>query len=402
MPATLSPREFVDKWRYSTRTERSASQEHFLDLCRMVGHPSPAEADPTGEWFTFEAGANKALGGEGFADVWKKGFFALEYKGPARRPEPCLWPAAQLCALAGQPAAAACLGHAGDRGPHQLTNTAKGDFILTLDDLLTPRGWIGCGRCSTTRSGCARAPPCRSPRMRPRALRSWRPCCGATARRPRPSPFLIRLLFACSPRTSPCCPSACSPPWCGGRCTRRRGSASNWRGCSSPCRRAALPLLIPHVDGRLFEDAVLPAGCGRDARPLGGVRAGLGQHRALGAGHALERSLDPDKRSQLGARYQPRGHHPDRGPGADGAAAPRWAVVRQRAGRDRPKRDQATGARAPTARPSWMPCWPGSPGAGRRARVDRLRLGQLSYVSLRLLLDLWQRCRRPFGWAPPG
>ncbi len=63
------PREFVDRWRFNTRTEHSASQEHLSDLCRVVGHPSPAEADPTGEWFTFEAGANKALGGDGFADV---------------------------------------------------------------------------------------------------------------------------------------------------------------------------------------------------------------------------------------------------------------------------------------------------------------------------------------------
>jgi hypothetical protein len=31
-------------------SERSAAQQHFLDLCELVGHPKPAEADPTGEW----------------------------------------------------------------------------------------------------------------------------------------------------------------------------------------------------------------------------------------------------------------------------------------------------------------------------------------------------------------
>ena len=61
--------------------ERSAAQEHFLDLCRMLGHPTPAEADPTGETFCFEKGAEKHGGGDGFADVWKKDFFGLEYKG---------------------------------------------------------------------------------------------------------------------------------------------------------------------------------------------------------------------------------------------------------------------------------------------------------------------------------
>jgi len=39
--------EFIAKWRKVDLKERSASQEHFLDLCRVVGHPTPAEADPT-------------------------------------------------------------------------------------------------------------------------------------------------------------------------------------------------------------------------------------------------------------------------------------------------------------------------------------------------------------------
>ncbi len=32
---------FVDKWRKNLRTERSASQEHFLDLCEVLKHPKP-------------------------------------------------------------------------------------------------------------------------------------------------------------------------------------------------------------------------------------------------------------------------------------------------------------------------------------------------------------------------
>jgi hypothetical protein len=78
--STLSPQEFVTKWRKTELKERSAAQEHFIDLCRMLGHPTPAEADPEGKWFTFEAGATKQRGGEGWADVWKKGFFAWEYE----------------------------------------------------------------------------------------------------------------------------------------------------------------------------------------------------------------------------------------------------------------------------------------------------------------------------------
>jgi hypothetical protein len=79
--SNLSPQEFVHKWRYATLKEKSAAQEHFIDICRLIGHPTPAEADPTGQAFTFEAGAGKQAGGQGWADVWKKVFFAWEYKG---------------------------------------------------------------------------------------------------------------------------------------------------------------------------------------------------------------------------------------------------------------------------------------------------------------------------------
>jgi hypothetical protein len=73
--------DFIAKWRQHELKERSAAQEHFIDLCRLVGHPTPAQADPEGRCFTFERGAAKATGGEGWADVWKKNFFGWEYKG---------------------------------------------------------------------------------------------------------------------------------------------------------------------------------------------------------------------------------------------------------------------------------------------------------------------------------
>ena len=59
MLPSLSPQEFVAKWRKTELKERSAAQEHFIDLCHLVGHPTPVEADPTGQTFTFEAGVSK-------------------------------------------------------------------------------------------------------------------------------------------------------------------------------------------------------------------------------------------------------------------------------------------------------------------------------------------------------
>ena len=77
----MTPDEFVKKWKAVELKERSAAQSHFNDLCRMLEEPGPTDADPTGEWYCFERGATKSTGGEGWADVWKRGYFGWEYKG---------------------------------------------------------------------------------------------------------------------------------------------------------------------------------------------------------------------------------------------------------------------------------------------------------------------------------
>ena len=81
MQNSTEPSAFIAKWRASELKERSAAQEHFIDLCRLLGEPTPAEADPTGDRYCFERGARKDIGGEGWADVWKRHCFAWEYKG---------------------------------------------------------------------------------------------------------------------------------------------------------------------------------------------------------------------------------------------------------------------------------------------------------------------------------
>jgi hypothetical protein len=77
----MTPQEFIHKWRPSQLRERQASQEHFLDLCHLLGEPTPAEADSKGDSYCFDYGASKTGGEDGFADVWKKGYFGWEYKG---------------------------------------------------------------------------------------------------------------------------------------------------------------------------------------------------------------------------------------------------------------------------------------------------------------------------------
>src|SRR4030042_187429 len=76
----ISPSAFVQKWAASRGAERATAQEHFIDLCRLLDEQTPNEADPSGDFYAFEKGA-RTLDGDGFADVWLKGYFAWEYKG---------------------------------------------------------------------------------------------------------------------------------------------------------------------------------------------------------------------------------------------------------------------------------------------------------------------------------
>ncbi|MXO63456.1 class I SAM-dependent DNA methyltransferase, partial [Qipengyuania oceanensis] len=77
----MTPAEFISKWCAVDLKERTASQSHFNDICRLLDIEDPITADPKGDWFTFEKGASKTGGGEGWADVWRKECFAWEYKG---------------------------------------------------------------------------------------------------------------------------------------------------------------------------------------------------------------------------------------------------------------------------------------------------------------------------------
>ena len=85
----MTPHDFIAKWRNVELKERSASQAHFLDLCRLLDLDDPVTADPKGDWFTFEKGATKSSGGEGWADVWRRGCFAMSRQPSSKTPCAC-------------------------------------------------------------------------------------------------------------------------------------------------------------------------------------------------------------------------------------------------------------------------------------------------------------------------
>ena len=45
--------------------ERAGSQTHFNDLCALLNEPTPIDADPKGEWYTFDRGVRKTGGEKG-------------------------------------------------------------------------------------------------------------------------------------------------------------------------------------------------------------------------------------------------------------------------------------------------------------------------------------------------
>jgi type II restriction/modification system DNA methylase subunit YeeA len=91
----MTAAEFKKKWSRYHGKETSAYQSHFDDLCRLLGQPTPNEADPSGtdffcfqkrvvkdaELFDAETSDASEPTERGFADVWKKDCFGWEYKG---------------------------------------------------------------------------------------------------------------------------------------------------------------------------------------------------------------------------------------------------------------------------------------------------------------------------------
>lgn len=79
---TMTPQQFIAKWQGSTLNERQSYQAHFADLCALVGAATPTPA--SAEHYCYERGVTKTGSKHGWADVWKRGHFAIEYKAPDR------------------------------------------------------------------------------------------------------------------------------------------------------------------------------------------------------------------------------------------------------------------------------------------------------------------------------
>ncbi|MHB0868238.1 MAG: class I SAM-dependent DNA methyltransferase [Chloroflexota bacterium] len=318
MPPLALP-TFIARWQKSTLTERSAAQSHFIDLCRLLKEPTPTEADQAGDFYTFEKGVTKTSGGDGFADVWMKDRFAWEYKGKHKNLD-AAYRQLQLYRddLENPKLLVACDFNRFEIHTNfndtpsrtyrfDLSDLAKGSLVV--GSTLTPLDML---RAVFTNPDFLRPDRTTSQvteevaaqfALLADSLRSYGVHAGAAAR------FLMKLLFCLFAQDVELLPAHLFTQLVERTHTRAKdftarlqdlfasmstGGSFGWED-------------IPHFDGGLFADnEVLDlASDDMDRLSLACRMDWAGVEPAI-FGTLFERSLDPDKRSQLGAHYTSR------------------------------------------------------------------------------------------------
>jgi len=409
--------EFVQKWTASTRTERAASQEHFIDLCRLLNQQTPNEADPVGDWYAFEKGTPTVGGGSGFADVWQRDHFAWEYKG---KHKDLVTAYSQLLNyredLENPPLLVVC-----DLDRFEVhtnfTNTTKAVYAFDLADLAAQ---VPTPTCPIAPLDVLRALFVDPERLRPQqtpaqvteqAAEEFAKL--ATSLRQRGADpevaahFLMRLLFCMFAQDIGLLPSPA--PNASVQSTRPRHLFTDLvdHTVHRPAEFAKrLRMLfsqmatggyfgvddIPHFNGGLFADDLVLDLSAADLRVLArAAQLDWANVEPAIFGTLFERSLDPSKRAQIGAHYTSRDDillviEPV-------LMAPlrrRWAEVQLQAQALIAQRDPARGKARDTHQATLQRLLAGFAGelAGVRVLDPACGSGNFLYVALKRLLDL--------------
>jgi hypothetical protein len=307
-PPSITPQDFVAKWSKSELRERQASQEHFIDLCRMLGHETPAECDAKGTSFAFEAGAEKTGGKQGWADVWKRGFFAWEYKGKHKDLDAAYRQLLQYRESLENPPLLVVSDMERIIIHTNFTNTVKQVLALEFDDLLRPEGRKHLHSVFFEPGAFEKG---KSVEQATEVAATKFAALAELLRERDVDPhkaahFLIRLLFCLFAEDIGLLPKDLFTHLA-------RNTRNNPAAFEGQLRQLFLAMSeggwfgtteIPWFNGRLFNNAqVLPLS--REAievlSELGALDWSAVEPSILGT--LFERSLDPAKRSQLGAHY---------------------------------------------------------------------------------------------------
>jgi len=317
---SLSLIEFVERWKASELSERQGAQSHFIDLCDVLGQPHPAAADQIGESFLFEKPVSTIDDGKGFADVWKRGFFGWEYKGKHKDLAAAY---RQLLRyredLENPPLLIVC-----DQDRFEVhtnfTGTRVQVYAFTLDNLLSSLPTANCAlpplevlRAAFTNPDLLR-PEAASTRVTEQVAADFAKLADSLEWRgiqpERAAHFLMRLLFCLFADSIGLLPDHLFRQMIG----RDRGNPANFTRklrelftAMSTAGSTFGPYDIHYFNGGLFADDEAFELSSADMTVLRSAAAlDWSQVEPAIFGTLFERSLNPGKRSQLGAHYTSR------------------------------------------------------------------------------------------------
>ena len=398
--ARLTPQGFVTKWSAVTLTEKAASQSRFIDLCRLLDQPTPTEADPTGDFYTFEKGATKAPGPtegkRGWADVWKKGYFAWEYKGPHSNLDKAYQQLQQYRESLENPPLLVVSDIQTTKVHTNFTNSIKQVTTFTLEDLLIPEKFDQLRRVWTDPSAfrAAETPE----QVTERAAQEFAKLADLLRQRgedpDRAAHFLIRLLFCLFAEDVRLLPGKLFTKLVAATRTKPEAFSAQLRQLFGAMRGGGFFGVdeIPHFDGGLFDDDEVLELDGEGLRILNRITVlDWGSIEPAILGTLFERSLDPNKRAQLGAHYTSREDILTVvEPVLMAPLRRRWAEVQEEAQGLAERRDAASGGQRTQRNNELARLLSGLTEEIARQRVldPACGSGNFLYVSLKELLDL--------------
>jgi len=371
----------------------------------VLGEPTPAATDPEGDFYTFEKGARKSGGGDGWADVWKRGYFGWEYKGKRKDIKAAYDQLLQYREDLENPPLLVVCDLARFEVHTNFTGTVKQVYAFDLADLQNNEPTPMCA-----------LPPLevlRAVFAHPDRLRPTRTTAGVTedaAREfaaladnlrargedpERAAHFLMRLLFCLFAEDIGLLPEALFARLVEQTRTRPADFTTRLRQLFAAMTTGGSFGIddIKHFNGGLFADAhVLDLSSDDLAILARAARLDWASVEPAIFGTLFERSLDPTKRSQLGAHYTSRDDillvvEPV-------LMAPlrrRWAVVQDEARAIIAKRDAVSGVTRARHQQAFERLLRGFTDEIAAIRVLDPACGSANflYVSLKRLLDLW-------------
>jgi type II restriction/modification system DNA methylase subunit YeeA len=304
-----TPQQFVDKWKRIQLTERSSAQSHFIDLCQMLGVPTPTDEDPTGEFYTFEKGATKLSGEDGWADVWKKGYFAWEYKRNRASLEKAYNQLLQYRESLENPPLLVVSDNLTIEIHTNFYNTVKKITRLTIDDLLDPHKLSLLRNVFTNFEAFRTAQTLQE--ATEQAATEFARLADLLRKRgvepDRAAHFLIRLLFCLFAEDVQLLPNNIFTKLVQGtEKTPANHFVEELRSLFTAMKSGGMYYFetIPHFNGGLFNDEdVIELDNAAKGILLKVCKLDWSNIEPAILGTLFERSLDPNKRAQLGAHY---------------------------------------------------------------------------------------------------